>query len=347
MLGGAVLQLVAGLAVAWQWRARSPLFFAFVACGVALVFFTFVWRDELGVRQTAVVALETIGSPLLVVLAPRLFGITRVTRGHALGGLLIVNAVSALLFQPVNVIEYARPLYSHGESVGGWLAIAVNAALALATAILQLLAGLKMARAQPARRLLGAYVIVALVGHGGLGVFAIVYWLLDDSQLHTKSLLTSQLVGLAVTVARPLIAWQFAKRETAPTGRVDAALPWIALCFVPELAARCLLAQELLTLLDSFGWPVVVLCTAQGLASLIAARATLRDEDSVWLWRIAAAIAAILVAIVVYWVLAPDYMSSPWRTGRAITAAQVVPPVALLFATMATGAWLARRARGD
>ncbi len=341
--GGELLQLLAGLAIAWQWRARWPLFFAFVACGVALVVSSIVWRDELGARQSGVIALETIGSPLLVILAPRLFGITRITRGHALGGLLLVSAVSTLVFQPVNVIDHART-FSDGETtLGGWIAVGINTAVVVATAILQLLAGLRMARGLPARRWLGAAVIVALAGHGGLGVLGVGYWLFDEWEPHTRLILTSQLIGLAVTIARPLVVWQFAKRETEGATRVDAALPWIALMFVPQLAARCLLAEQMTTLLGSLGWPIVALCAAAGIASLIAARASLRDEHSVWAWRVAAAVAASLLALVVYWALTPDFVETPWRARGTVGAVQIVPPLALLFATMVTGAWLARR----
>jgi len=78
MAGGVLLQLAAGIAVAWQSRVRAPLFFASVACGASLMMFVFtLWSDELPVRAATVMAIETLGGPLLVVLAPRLFGLRR------------------------------------------------------------------------------------------------------------------------------------------------------------------------------------------------------------------------------------------------------------------------------
>lgn len=344
IVGTELLQLVAGLAIAWQWRARWPLFVASLVCGAALVLCVFVlWRDELGARQATVMALESLGSPLLVVLAPRLFGLTRITRGHALGGLLIVSGISILVYQPVSAVGYARMFYDGHASVGSWLGQGVSVVVALATATLEIITGLRMARGQPARRWLAAWAIVALVGYGGMDLAGMIYWLLEDREPHTKYVLVNLLIGFVLSVARPLIVWPFAKRETEASARIDAALPWVALWFVPQLAARCLLGEEVTMLLGNLAWPVVVLCAAAGVAALVAARASLRDEPSVWAWRVAAGIAGALVVVVVFWVLA-SHAGSTWQGGAMFNvAAQAVPPVALLFATMATGAWLARR----
>jgi hypothetical protein len=347
LLATALFQLAAGVAIAWQWRLRAPLFFACVGCGVALVLAVYtLWRDELPWRPATVMMVETIGGPLLVAVAPRLFGLQRIARGHALGGLLIVSAVSVFVFEPAYLLHRARVFGEAEISVGGWLGEGLHVAAVVATAVLQLLVGLRLARGQRARGYLTAYVITALVGLGGLQVLAVVYWLVDRDEPHMKFVFANMLIELAIAIVRPLIVWQFAKLEGEPGPRVDAALPWVALWFVPQLAARCLLGEEVDVWLGSLAWSLVALCALQSIACLVAARASLRGEHAVTAWRFAAGIAALLFAFVAYWVFSPnDYGDDAWHKTRVFNLVQSIWPVALLFATMATGAWLANRGR--
>ena len=346
MCGSALLQLAAGLAIAWRWRWRELLFVAYVACGAVLVVCVFaLWRHELGSTQAAVIALETLGGPLTVVIAPRIFGLTRISHGHALGGLLVVSGISTLLFQPVYVYFFGTLLADGHASVGSWVSSSISPAVALAVATLAIWTGVRMARGLPARRWLLAYVITALVGGAGFQLVEVVYWVFDTGELHLKYLLVQNIISLAIAVARPLIVWEFAKREPEPVARIDAALPWIALWFVPQLAARCLLRDEVEQAMgDAVGLAIVLLCAAQGIACLVAARASLRAEGGVLAWLVAAAIAAVTLGVVVYCVFSVHPDGRPVYPGAMMSlVVQAVPPVALLFATMATGAWLARR----
>jgi hypothetical protein len=250
------------------------------------------------------------------------------------------------------VLEQARAFREGGASIGTWLAEGLRIAFVIATAVLQLVAGVHMARGQSARRYVAAYVIVALVGSAGLQLCGIAYWLLDRDELHIRYVLGTLVIDLAVAVARPMLVWQFAKHEGEPGPRVDAALPWAALWFAPQLAARCLLGEDVNALLGALAWPLVALCAVQAIACVVAARATLRDEHAVVAWRVAAGIAAVLLALVVYWMFWPPEsdegsLLGGYNTRRIFGLSQVVGSVGLLFATMATGAWLANRARSS
>lgn len=345
MAGSALLQLVAGLAIAWRWRWREPLFLAYIACGAVLVVCGFaLWRHELGSRQAAVIALETLGGPLTVVIAPRIFGLTRISHGHALGGLLIVGGISTLVFQPAYLYWFGRLLVDGHASVGSWLASSITPTIALVVSGLQVWTGVRMARGQPARRWLIAYVTAALVGGAGFQLVEIAYWLFDNDELHLKYLLVQNVITFAIAAARPLIVWEFAKCEPEPVARIDAALPWIALWFVPQLAARCLLRDEVDQAMGGLGLAVVLLCAAQGIACLVAARASLRGESGQRAWIAAAAIAGVTLGVVIFCVFSMHGGHGALYPGGSVSlVVQAVPPVALLFGTMATGAWLARR----
>lgn len=346
MCGSALLELVTGFAIAWQWRARvrHALFLAYVACGLVLVVCVFaLWRHDIGSKQAAVIALETLGGPVMVVVAPRVFGLTRIAQGHVLGGLLVIGGISTLLYQPVHVYTYARTLLEGHASAGSWEGVALNPLVALFVGGLQVWTGVRMARGLPARRWLMAYVIAALVGYTGFDLVSLVWWLFDDDELHVKYVFANLAIMAVLSAVRPLVVWKFAEREGEAAARVDAALPWIALWFVPQLAARCLLLDEVDRALGSMSLSVVLLCGAAGIACLVAARASLRGETAERAWMIGTAIAAVMLALVVYWVTRRHGDGRALQSAMFTLVAQAVPPVTLLFATMATGAWLARR----
>ena len=322
MCGSALLELVAGLAIAWQWRARTRhvLFLAYLACGLVLVVCVFaVWRHDLGSKQAAVIALET------------------------LGGLLVVGGISTLLYQPVHVYTYGRTLLEGHASAGSWLGAALSPLVAVVIGGLQVWTGVRMARGLPARRWLIAYVIAALVGYAGFELVSLVWWLFDSDELHVKYVFANLVIMVVLSTVRPLVVWQFAKREAESGARVDAALPWIALWFVPQLAARCLLGDEMDRAMGSMSLSLVLLCGAAGIACLVAARASLRGENAERAWMFGTAIAAVIFGLVVYWVFTQHDDGRALHAAMLSLVAQAVPPVTLLFATMATGAWLARR----
>jgi len=153
--------------------------------------------------------------------------------------------------------------------------------------------------------------------------------------------------------ARPVSEKGRQAREAFYGGDVQRALdlapaagePWIAGMAAYRLknyaAARGYFEQ---VMGDAVGLAIVLLCAAQGLACLVAARASLRAEGGVLAWLVAAAIAAVTLGIVVYCVFSVHPDGRPVYPGAMMSlVVQAVPPVALLFATMATGAWLARR----
>lgn len=339
MLGAALLALVTGIAVAWQWRSRRTWCAAYLACGAGLVVASIVvlGGERFGARETTVTILETLGGPLVVLAAPRLFGLRRIERAHALGGLLIAGGIAIGIGEPLSLYDQIRILADAGASPGSWLSLVVSTCVDIALLVFELVAGLRMLRGADGRRWLAAYVITALVGHAGLRAIGIIYLLVTSpATLGTQVAAATMAIGMATSTVRPLLFWFYAKREREPATGVDAALPWIALWFAPVLFARCLLVDELRALGGDAAFPIVVLAAALGAANVRAARAGLRGQRAVQAWSIAAVCAALLLSAIVYLthVAGPAYGTS----SRGVHG-----PFVLLFAVAAAAAWLARR----
>jgi hypothetical protein len=340
MLGAALLALVTGVAIAWQWRSRRLWCAAYLACtaGLFMTSIVVLGDDGFGARAATVAILESLGGPLAVLAAPRLFGLRRIERAHALGGLLIAAGVALAISIPLSLYGQLRIFADAGASLGSWFAVGLSTCVDLALLVFQLVAGLRMARGAEARRWLAAYVITALVGQAGLQGVGIIYLLATSpATVGTKVAATSMAIGMATATIRPVLFWFYAKREREPAERVDAALPWIALWFAPFLLARCLLVDEVQALGGNVAFAIVVLAAALGIANVRAARAGLRGERAVTAWSIAAVCAALLLAAIVY----VTHMTGPaYGSSRGLHG-----PFVLLFAVAAAAAWLARGVR--
>lgn len=341
LLGSALLALVTGIAVAWQWRSRRAWCAAYLLCGAGLVATSIVvlGGHRFGARGTAVAILETLGGPLVVLAAPRLFGLRRIERTHALGGLLIAGAIALGVGELLSIFEQIRIFAGAGASHRPWLTVAVSTCVDIALLVFQLGAGVRMVRGGDARRWLAAYVISALIGHTGLRAAGLVYLLATSpATLGTRVAAATMVIGMATAAVRPLLFWFYAKRERDPAPGVDAALPWFALWFVPVLFGRCLIVDELRELGGSLAFAVVVLAAALGVANVRAARAALRGQRAVQAWALAAVCAGLLLASITYFTLVagPAYGAS----SRGLHG-----PFMMLFAVAVTAAWLARGGR--
>jgi hypothetical protein len=294
-------------------------------------------------REIAVIAIPVVGAPLLIVLAPRLFGLTRIVRGHALGGLLIVNAVWALAFEPVSAFQELRRFLDIDVSPGMWLNLGAHSAILLTSAVLMLVAGVRMARGLPARPLLGAYLIVALVLRSAVDLVGIAQETLGAHDHFYRFAIVDDVVFLIISFIKPLLIWHFAKQEPEPeqnrATRIDAALPWLALWFVAPLAAVCVQVGAQDGPLHSVERVILVSCALQAVACLVAALKTLRGERSFGAWCVGAAIASLLATLAVYRILSMHGQEH----GEALIKSQLAWQAFLLVSTMATGAWFANR----
>jgi hypothetical protein len=328
MLAAGTTQLIAGIAIAWQWPRRRLWFASWVAACLALVIAALVlWRDELGSRQSAVMFLETMGGPLVAVLGVRWI---RPTKGAAVGALLIVMGSSLWLAEPVYLIEYVPSLVGD-SSLGSWSGLLLRFGVTLAIATVGLSAGFRMARGQSARRALATAAIVAIAGYAVSGVGNVVSVLVEGHAEVLKYVVPSLALTLVFTIGKWTVVWCYAKRETEPHARVDAALPWLAAWFVPLLLARCLLFQELAELGDVNRVAILGGCAGAAIA-LIAA---LRTQRVAW-WLAATAMATLLFGFAIYVV-------HDGALPVGVHAEDVVSPIALLLATTCTAAWFARR----
>jgi len=334
-----VVQLLVGFAVAWQWSSRRLWFAGLVACGLITIVAAWnVMSEELGVRTIIVALLETVGTPLLVVAAPYWFRLRRVTEAHALGGLLLVSGLSTAIGQPIMMFDQARMLTSMHAPPGTWLGGGVEHALTITIAIASLVAGWKLARHRPARRAVLAYVIISIGVHVLLTGAKLIFLGPYEDHGIKAVVITSTLIYLPLSLIRPVAVWLYAKRELdSSTASVDAALPWIALWFVPPLIARCLLWEEFSIYAgDTLGFVLLAICLALGIVLLLAARDSLRDPG-VWSpWLVVGAFAAALVTVVVY-------LGHKSENTYSHYADAAVAPVTLIFATALTAAWLRRR----
>jgi hypothetical protein len=271
-----------------------------------------------------------------------LFGVIELPPGHALGGLLVLSALSKLLLDPVVLMAIVHGMASShpGREAITWAFGGSESVVSLATAVLQLVAGLLMMRGKPARGWLLAYVLIASVGFGLLHLLVFAYWLprVPRDPVYVRfGLVLKEGLDILVAVAFPVFAWLFrpCPQDREPAARIGAAMPWVALWIAAGLVAECLRAQSMGAEFGGALWPVLVLGAAAAVASLIAARTTLRGERSFASWLASTVIAAMLAGVVVAMMVRGRF---PGGLDHDLAA------LSLLVATMVTGAWLARRA---
>jgi hypothetical protein len=337
MLGFVVTQLLLGLAVAWQADGRRVLFVVHIACGLAI--FVFGWREmseDLGVRTIAAALGETIGAPLFVVAIPHLFDLRRTQSANAIGGLLIAYGVSTVLTQSLFAFDQARTFVELRAPVGTWAGALLPLVGTLVVAVVAWLAGLRLARNQLPGRMLGAYVALAIAWPLVFEILRVVWVAVDDMATRSaRFIVTTAVIALVVAVIRPLVVWRYAKRERESL-RVDAALPWVALWFVPHLLVRCLFFEQFEMLFGSLSFVLIALCLALAMVLTLAARDTLRDAAGAGPWLVASALALGILGLAVY-------ATHKETTRYMMNATAQLAPVVLLFATCVTAAWLRRR----
>jgi hypothetical protein len=344
MFGFVATQLVVGLAIACQWRARVMLFGLHIASGLLL--FALGWHgmsEELGARMAVAALGETIATPLFLLAAPRMFDLRRISRANALGGLLIVFGISTWIGHPIFWFGQARTFVELHAPAGTWLGASLPVVGALVAGGAAWVAGSRLSRKQPVGRALAVYVGLAIGGSLLLHIVQIGWWFVDhgaDVTPGMRLMITLSVVGLVVSLIRPLIVWFFAKREPEPAP-VDAALPWVALWFVPHLAVRALLYDQM----DAYAGPtlgfvIVALCLALAMVLTLAARDSLRDAAGAGPWLVAAALAGVLFALALY-------ITHEGDTRYALNTQSELAPVVLLFATCVTAAWLRRRVTSE
>ncbi len=244
-----LLEITAGCAFAFRkpmagWLALTGYLVSLVGFVVLLVFE--IRPSDGGGLSLLAMVVEMLGFPIIVVIALAIGRPMGSSARRELGVMLIVYAVSGLLGMAVRMVEQVRIIIEVAPDGSQVLSQLVWIAQYLAVALLQLRAGLQLYRGSEGRAL-GVYVIAAIVNEVlSMVVYTVVAALRTED--YSGMILASQATGAFVSIAFPLFVWAFVRSQPVV---VDAHVPmlpaWSALLYVPFLAVRPVVLDELVT----------------------------------------------------------------------------------------------------
>jgi hypothetical protein len=326
------LQVATGAAIAWRWHAR-PIFavYAAMTCAVAIVG---VHATDDGAGQAAALAVESIGWPVIVLGVSWWLPLVRERGASEVAAVLIAVGVSGLIGTGLTTSEDAL-MFAHSHAWGGWLAQALLPATGIASAVLAILAGLRLTRG----RFL-AYLFVTIGVRAVWVLFTIGYGLVIGEYGSRRGMIFEmQIVGFATSIISPLALWAYASDQLDGSGRAaPKVLAWTLLGFAPVLLARCFLISDLTHLGGTtVGWTVAIGCAVLAIVLAAAALATLREAPIARPLAALAAIAALAVgaiAVIGYYAAPHEHL-----VRRPFGA------LGLLLGVAVTMAWLQRRRR--
>ncbi|TMQ11917.1 MAG: hypothetical protein E6J91_21785 [Deltaproteobacteria bacterium] len=284
------LQLAAGIAISRRAAAR-PLAAAYCIGSLALAIVAavlFAVEGE-GASAIIVVVVEALPGPLVIVVGSLALRLDRLPDQRSpadVAAVLLVLGSSSLIAIAVTIVNQARMMSETGSSPGMWVSLIWPWVVSGATAVVAIHAGRILLRTDSeaaARRALIRYVLVAIGTAAVLGVPAIV-WILVNTDDHKLFVLVSPVAGLAISVARPLLIWSYAKptlRDPMPASRRELCAPlvWAALWAVPLLLSRW---PAVLQIGEASGAAIAVelgvLLSALAVANVVAVLATLRGD---------------------------------------------------------------------
>lgn len=242
-----VLEIAAGCAFAFRkptagWVALAGYLVVAVALLVFMMFDGL--PGYLGTLGLAATVGETLGFPILLVVA---FAIAKPPGSSArreVGVMLIVLAISSLLGTTLRLIEQVRIISQVAPSATSVLSQLAWLAAYAVVAVLALRAGVRLYRGT-ARRDLGVWVIAAIANEVlWLVVFAILATLeqSDSAGIMIAMHATSAFVAMAL----PVFLWGFVRSHPVTDDAHVPMLPaWNALLYVPFLLVRPIVVDEL------------------------------------------------------------------------------------------------------
>jgi hypothetical protein len=337
----AVLQIGTGVASVRRSSAARPLLIAYGAATVALaIVAVIVIGRDLGVAPRIGFVVEIVGAPVVIGIVAALVPLSPTRVRLDAGAVLVGVGLAAWLATPVQIASTLRWMRQARDVSAGTVAgQLIFPVVALVIGALALRAGTRLVRgpADIGRRATFVYVVVAIALALVLTAVAIIVTLVDSPR-YAPFLLTSQSISLVLSIATPLAIWWYVRGtvDDGVTGESSATLAWIALLFVPTLLARLTFVGEL------GGMPRIILVLAVGGGGCLAvillrtALALLRGGEA----RVAALTGAVVATtLFVLVAIALLVESSP--------ATQPIYQLALVVATAATMAWLARISSAD
>lgn len=245
-LAMSLLEIAAGCAFAF--RKPTAGWLALTGYLVAVVGFVmfFVFEVRPGGLSLLALGIEMLGLPIIVVVALAIARPSGSSGRREVGVMLIVYAVSGLLGTAVRMVEQVRLIIEVAPDGSQILSQLVWIGPYVAVALLQLRAGLRLYRGSEGRAL-GVYVIAAIVNEVlWMVVYTIVAALSTDN--YGGMILASQATGAFVSIAFPLFVWAFVRSQPAVADAHVPMLPaWNALLYVPFLAVRPIVLDELVT----------------------------------------------------------------------------------------------------
>lgn len=337
-----VLEIAAGCAFAFRKPTAGWVALAgYIVVAVALLVFMMFdgLPGYLGILGLAATVGETLGFPILLVVA---FAIAKPLGSSArreVGVMLIVLAISSLLGTTLRLIEQVRIISEVAPSATSVLSQLAWLAAYAVVAVLALRAGVRLFRGT-ANRDLGIWVIAAIANEVlWLVVFAIVATL--DQGDSAGTVIAMHAVSAFVAMALPVFLWGFVRSHPVTDDAHVPMLPaWNALLYVPFLLVRPIVVDELV---EPFGHTLVgdaaiALLTAGfvGLAAATTAAAVLALRErmtTVAFAGIATALGVLLTSALV--VITYREGVEPLHTG----------PFLQIAVTTAVIAWLHRTAK--
>jgi hypothetical protein len=341
------LQIATGVAVARRASAR-PLFVAWCVAALAAAVSAASALDAHSTTHMFDAELfEVFVGPVMVLLAPLVIDVERLSDQRSpadVAAALLLLAMAALLALPLEIAFQSQLRGGIGAAWPGLLMLGFDAVRAIIT----LRAGRVLLRPGPpaaARNALALYVAVS-IAIGALHILGIVAMVGHGLQGHAAMLLSTQVIGLVIAVARPLMIWAYARpvlSEPIAIERRELAGPlvWGVLWSVPLLVVS---AGRVATLHVNFGAATMVvgaLLGGQVFCNVAAARAASRNPGhALRAALVASATCAVLLGTVVVWLGAMfdptstlGFRFSPFVAGR---------PLVTLLALLATLAWSQR-----
>jgi len=316
-----VLQLATGCTLAWRSRAAWPCLIGYLAASILTVVLmtTIIGDSELGGLTIAGVLLQTVGAPLVVVLAMFIQPAGTSRRDEA-GTLALVFGITFVIGIAIRLVDdLSRLTDAHvSSSVGGVAWMIVSSATGIAVAILQIRAGLALRRgSRHAAAALRIFVVASIGVEIALAGVSVVVLSLDNglpAEIPTgvrASIIAMPILGMIDGIAIPLLLRAYVGRITEePVAHAVASGPaWKAFLMLPVLGGAAFVAPEVIehvhgaTLAAALTAAITVSAVTAGLAGL--ASLCGRAAAPIAVIATVAAVVTTLVMVVVQLELSP------------------------------------------
>ncbi len=337
-LAMALFQIAAGSAFAFhKQRAGWIALAGYLVSAVGLMGFVVFEIHDVSTRSLMAMVVETIGFPIIVIVALVIAKPAGSSARRELGVMLIIYAITALLANVIRLVDQLRIIVDQAPSGPTVLSQLAWLASYVVVAVFQLRAGLQLYRGI-AGRAVGAYAIAAIANELLWMTLYVIAAVVDGE--FSGLLIPMHATSAFVSIALPLFLWGYVRSQ--PASGVDTRIPmapaWNALLYVPFLAVRPVVLDELVdssvgdfVLGDTGALVMATSFVAMAASTLLAGVLALRERMSPTMFAVIATVVGLLItsSLVVIMQLEP--------VGRIHTG-----PFLQIAVTTAVIAWLHR-----